>query len=458
MTSAKPRGVDDQAVEERHHDAADDHEEEEVLEERDRAAAGQQVELESLPERFDDALRDRGEQHDEAPEDEGVQHAGERPAEQPALGDDVDEERTHARPSVIEATLRARRAAHLAEQLSPAQPACRPVTRRRARRARSGLRTAVTAADTSVPSTPADASAGTPRCPPARPRVAKSATNSRRSALSASPMGSCAPARIARLVAASASGARDASSSPQRCAAAGSSSGSTTSATSPIASARSASIGSPVSSSSVARARADQPGQPLRAAPSRDDAELDLRLTEARGARGEAYVAREGQLAATAERDAVDRGDHRETRRLEQQGEVGRLADRIGARAETRDVGTGGEELRSAPGDDQGAAGLVGFGIREPLGQAVDDVAVDGIRRRVVDGERDDRALALDADDVMENLTHELCLPRSDDGCVRHTANGRARADDRGCGRRVECRGWSFPRSATGSSPTPCAS
>ena len=55
---------------------------------------------------------------------------------------------------------------------------------------------------------------------------------------------------------------------------------------------------------------------------------------------------------------------------------------------------------------------LIGFGIREALDQAVDHIAVDRVRRRVVDGERDDRALALDADDVVENLTHGLCLPR----------------------------------------------
>jgi hypothetical protein len=34
----------------------------------------------------------------------------------------------------------------------------------------------------------------------------------------------------------------------------------------------------------------------------------------------------------------------------------------------------------------------------------------------MVDRERDHCTLALDTDDVMENLTHELCLPRCDDG------------------------------------------
>ena len=101
---------------------------------------------------------------------------------------------------------------------------------------------------------------------------------------------------------------------------------------------------------------------------------------------------------------------------------------------------------------------LVRLGGREPFGQTVDDVAVDGVRGRMVDGERDDGALTVDADGVMENLTHELCLPRCDDGCVRHTANGRGRAAiRRAAASRVRER-WSFPRSATGSNPTRFAS
>ncbi len=118
-------GLIDQAVEERHGDTADHHEEEQVLEERDRTASGKQVEAESLPECLDDPLGDRGEQHDEPPEDEGVEHSRERPSEQPSLRDDVHEEGTNPGGRVVEATLMARAAPHLAEQLSPAQPACR---------------------------------------------------------------------------------------------------------------------------------------------------------------------------------------------------------------------------------------------------------------------------------------------------------------------------------------------
>ena len=49
----------------------------------------------------------------------------------------------------------------------------------------------------------------------------------------------------------------------------------------------------------------DQPGQPLRAARPGDDAEQDLGLTELGVVSREAYVGRQGHLAATAEREAV---------------------------------------------------------------------------------------------------------------------------------------------------------
>ena len=53
----------------------------------------------------------------------------------------------------------------------------------------------------------------------------------------------------------------------------------------------------------------DQARQSLGAAEAGDDPELDLRLTEQRRARGDADVAGHRQLAAAAEREAVDRGD-----------------------------------------------------------------------------------------------------------------------------------------------------
>ena len=57
-------------------------------------------------------------------------------------------------------------------------------------------------------------------------------------------------------------------------------------------------------------ARPDEPGQPLRAATARNDAEEDLRLPEHGAFAGDAVVARQRQLAATAEGVAADGGDH----------------------------------------------------------------------------------------------------------------------------------------------------
>ena len=60
----------------------------------------------------------------------------------------------------------------------------------------------------------------------------------------------------------------------------------------------------------------------LRAAPAGDDAEVDLRLAESRLARCVADVAAERELAAAAEREAVDRGDRRLRHRLEQPADL----------------------------------------------------------------------------------------------------------------------------------------
>src|SRR4051794_4038615 len=58
-------------------------------------------------------------------------------------------------------------------------------------------------------------------------------------------------------------------------------------------------------------AEAAQPRQPLRAAPARDDPEVDLRLAELRARGRVADIARRRELAAAAESEAVDRRDGR---------------------------------------------------------------------------------------------------------------------------------------------------
>ena len=57
--------------------------------------------------------------------------------------------------------------------------------------------------------------------------------------------------------------------------------------------------------------RADEPRRALRAAAAGEDAELDLGEAEAGGVGGDAQVARQRELQPAAEREPVDRRDHR---------------------------------------------------------------------------------------------------------------------------------------------------
>src|SRR5262249_4886861 len=93
-----------------------------------------------------------------------------------------------------------------------------------------------------------------------------------------------------------------------------------------------------------------RPGHPLRTAPARDDPEIDLRLADLRRAGCVAQVARDRELAAPAEREAVDRGDRRLRHRLEQpRGLVPERAPRLrlvdAEPAHVLDVRTGGKRL-----------------------------------------------------------------------------------------------------------------
>ena len=96
--------------------------------------------------------------------------------------------------------------------------------------------------------------------------------------------------------------------------------------------ASSAEIGSPTRFSSSAFAGADEPRQPLRAAEAGDDPELDLGLAEARRGGGDAQVARHRQLAAAAEREAVDGRDRDDRAALEGAQQLVRAGDEGAAR------------------------------------------------------------------------------------------------------------------------------
>src|SRR5262249_41675059 len=95
---------------------------------------------------------------------------------------------------------------------------------------------------------------------------------------------------------------------------------------------------------------ADPPHQPLRSAEPGDEAEVDLRLPEARSLGGDDEVAGERELEPSAERDAADGGHHRDRQRFEAGedlvAEPGvRMALRRRHRGHRADVGTGGECL-----------------------------------------------------------------------------------------------------------------
>ena len=79
-------------------------------------------------------------------------------------------------------------------------------------------------------------------------------------------------------------------------------------------------------------ARAHQARQALGAAEAGDDPELDLGLPEQRRARGDAHVAGHRELAAAAEREAVDGGDRGDAVAAELAEQRVRLVDQLRAR------------------------------------------------------------------------------------------------------------------------------
>ena len=127
-------------------------------------------------------------------------------------------------------------------------------------------------------------------------------------------------------------------------------------------------------------ARPDQPGEPLRTATARNDAEEDLRLPEHGAFAGDAIVARQRQLAATAERVAADGGDHEA---VEGGDGVVRGMERVGdgagllLTAELIDVGAGGEDPLTAGHHD--SARQLGSQLVDRLVQ----LAEQGGRQRV---------------------------------------------------------------------------
>src|SRR6202163_1152289 len=130
---------------------------------------------------------------------------------------------------------------------------------------------------------------------------------------------------------------------------------------------------------------AQQPGRALRAAVARQDAEVHLGLAELRVLARDANVARHGELAAAAEREAVDRCDHRHAQAFERARErltFARLrlaGARVGQRVELADVRARGERLRARAGEDHGAERVVRAELSARRAQLVEHPQVKSV-------------------------------------------------------------------------------
>src|SRR5262245_59212363 len=152
------------------------------------------------------------------------------------------------------------------------------------------------------------------------------------------------------------------------------------------------------------RARAaDQPRQALSAAGARDDRERHFREPELRVRRRDAQVAREQQLGAAAERDAVHGRDRRHRERLHL---VHQRADRLDEarhllerhRRALLEIGARAERLLAGAGDHDGAHGALlreGGDVRAHLRERVEREAVRDVGP--VDRQPRDRALSFEA-------------------------------------------------------------
>ena len=137
--------------------------------------------------------------------------------------------------------------------------------------------------------------------------------------------------------------------------------------------------------------RAGQPRQALRAARARNDAELHFGQADPGRLRRDPVVAGQRDLAAAAERHAVERRDNRLVARLDQFDDLrqGRLGHRL---AELADVGAADEAAPAADDDDR--ADLFGdAGMHDGAVQPGPHGCRRRVDRRVVDGDDEDAVL-----------------------------------------------------------------
>src|SRR4030095_8645748 len=106
--------------------------------------------------------------------------------------------------------------------------------------------------------------------------------------------------------------------------------------------------------------RTHEARQPLRAAVSRNQAEVDLRLTDPRRIARDPQRTRHGKLASAAEREAIDGSDDRLAHVLDEIEDMlpgGGAVAAAGRRLlrELVDVGAGDEGTVASPGNDDAA-------------------------------------------------------------------------------------------------------
>ena len=151
---------------------------------------------------------------------------------------------------------------------------------------------------------------------------------------------------------------------------------------------------------------ARQPARQADRAAVGKEADEGLRQAQLRGLGDDHQVAGQRQLEAAAEGEAVDRGDHRlvEVEEARQAGEAAGAEVVVGAFALGRglQVPAGREEALAGAGDDGDPERGVVAELAKGLAHEAAGGGIDGVRLGPVEGDLQDRPVALD----LENLAH----------------------------------------------------
>ena len=132
-------------------------------------------------------------------------------------------------------------------------------------------------------------------------------------------------------------------------------------------------------------ALAHQAGQALRSAIAGNDAELDFRLTEFGILTGQAHGARQRDLAAAAQRESVDAGDHGLAAVLDQvQHRLAAVRVFLGGHGivpgQLADVSARDERLVAGAGEEDGAHGRLALDLVKGAAQLFHGGHVEGVQ------------------------------------------------------------------------------